>query len=294
MNENLATVLRSTAQVFGLLAFAYVYARRFRPDLSSTVRLAMHVFIPCLAFTAILDSRIESAAVLMAAGATCIQIGSGLVLGWIALRIVGWGERRELLLPIAFVNSANLPFPLLLANFGPDGLSLGVVCYTVTNLAIFSLGVVILHGGGRLRQALREPALYATILAGLLRLFHVQPPETFMQIPRLAGTAAVPLMLVIFGDSLASTRLTSLRPAVFVTLVRYGAGVVSLVLLLVFLRPEGLVRSVLILYALLPPAMVNVILAQKAGRGAEVVASAVLLSTLVAVALLPLILAWVR
>jgi hypothetical protein len=128
-----------------------------------------------------LDSRIEAREFAVASAATIIQIGTGLLIGWIFLRMVGWGERRELLLPVAFVNSANLPFPLLLANFGTEGLSLGVLCYTVTNLMIFSAGIMILHGGGRMREALREPALWATIAAGVLRIAHVQPPEMVMR-----------------------------------------------------------------------------------------------------------------
>jgi malate permease and related proteins len=292
VNDNLATVLRSTVQVFGLLGLSYIYCRRFRPDLSATMKLGMHVFVPCLAFTAILDSRIQSETVVLAAGATCLQIGVGLLLGLIALRVVGWQARRELILPIAFVNAANLPFPLLLANYGQDGLSIGVICYTVTNLTIFSIGVCILHGGGRMREAFKEPTLWATVLAGLLRLLRVHPPETTLQIPRLAGEAAVPVMLVLFGDSLARTRLATLRPAGLAAGMRYLAGGVALLLTLTLLRPHGLLRPVLILYALLPPAMINVILTQKAGRDAQAVAASVLLASLVAVGLLPVVLAF--
>ena len=294
MSENLRTVLSSVVEVFGVVAIAWFYARRLRPDLASTLRLGMHVFIPCLAFSAIIDSRIEARELVAVVVATLIQIGSGLLIGWIGLRALGWRDRRELLLPIAFVNSANLPFPLLLANFGTEGLSLGVLSYTVTNLAIFTVGILILHGGGRSREALREPALWATILAVALRVFHVEPPDVVMRVPRLAGAAGVPVMLFLFGDSLSRARLTSARPAAGALVLRYASGAVGLTVTLLLLRPEGLLRKVLVLYALLPAAMVNVVLAQKAGRDAESVSSAVLLTTLAAVVILPLVLAFVR
>jgi len=288
--ESFRTVLNSVVQVFGLVAASWLYARWKRPDLAWTMRLAMHIFIPCLVFTAILDSRVASGDLAVAAGATGIQIVCGLLLSLALLRGIGWKDRRELALPISFVNSANLPFPLLLANFGQDGLSLGVACYVVTSVAVFSLGIVILHGGGRLRQAFTEPALWAALAALLLRLIRVKPPESVLQIPRLAALAAVPLVLVLFGDSLARTRMTALRPAVVAVAARYLSGGAAIALTLWWLKPEGLLRQVLMLYAFLPAAMVNVILTQKAGRDETAVASAVLLGTLASLVVIPAIL----
>lgn len=294
MNENFRTVLASVIEVFGLVGIAYLYGRRTRLDLTSTMRIGMDIFIPCLTFSAIMDSRIAVREIGIATAATGIQIGTGLLFGWIALRAIGWGERRELLMPIVFVNAANLPFPLLLANYGTEGLSQGVLCYTVTNIAIFTIGILLLHGGGRTREALREPALWATLIAVILRAANVRLPDVAMRIPRLAGLAAVPLMLVLFGDSLARTRLTAMREAVVATLLRYASGLAALGIVLWLLRPDGTLRKVLILYALLPSAIINVVLTERAGRDSQAVASAVLLTTLAGIVILPLVLALVR
>jgi hypothetical protein len=292
--QHLATVLASSAGIFSLLAASWLYARKMRPDLSATVRLGMHVFVPCLSFQAILDSRLTAAAFATAAGATAIQIGCGVLTGLVAVRLARWRDRNEYVLPAAFVNAANLPFPLLLANFGPDGVSIGVVCYTVTNIAIYSLGILLLHGRGQLRRALGEPALWATAAAGVLRLAGIRLPEPVLAPIRLAGGAAVPLMLVLFGDSLARARFSAIRPALVVTAARYVGGAAALLVTLSLLKPTGLLRTVLVLYALLPPAMINVVLVRNAGRDDEGVAGAVLLGTLLALVVIPLILALVR
>lgn len=292
--NHLVAVLSSSAGVFILLAGAWIYSRTVRPDLSTTVRLGMNVFVPCLAFQSILDSRLSAAAFAAAAGATSIQIGCGILAGSVAVRLAGWRDRREYVLPAAFVNAANLPFPLLLANFGPDGLSIGVVCFTVTNIAIYTLGIVLLHGRGEWRRALAEPALLATAVAGVLRLTGVHLPDPVLAPIRLAAGAAVPLMLVLFGDSLARARLSALRPAVAITLARYAGGLVALLIVLPLLKPTGLLRTVLVLYALLPPAMVNVVLVRNAGRDDEGVAGAVMLGTILGLGIIPVILALVR
>jgi predicted permease len=294
MNSNLTTVVSSCAAVFGLLGVAWLYSRRTRPDFRGTLRLGMDLLVPCLAFTSILDSRIAPAAFGIAAGATAMQIGVGLLAGLLLLRAIGRPDCRDLLLPIAFVNSANLPFPLLLANFGQDGLAVGVVCYTVTNLAVYPAGVLLLRDRAEMRSAFREPALWATAAAGLLRLLEVRPPEAFMQAARIAAAGAVPIMLVLFGDSLARTRPAALRLAVPAVLARYLSGLAAMALTLAFLRPSGLVRPILILYALLPPAMVNVILVRNSGRDEQATAAAVLIGTLLAVGVIPAVLLLAR
>ena len=225
---------------------------------------------------------------------TAIQIASGLLLGWIALKLLGLGARRELLLPIAFVNSANIPFPLVLANFGSEGLSRAAICYIVTSFLIFSAGVVLLHGAARLKDVAKEPTVWAALIAALLKLSSLELPEAILRTPRLAATAAVPTMLVVFGDSLARTKLVALREGLLVTVLRYATGAAGLAVTLLVLRPEGLVRKILVLYALLPSAVVNVVLARRAGRDAGPLASSVLMATVASVAILPLLLSWLR
>jgi hypothetical protein len=294
MDPNLRTVLESVVEVFGLVAVVWVFQRRRRLDLSGMLQIGMQILVPCLGFTAIIDSRIRPAALAVAVGATFIQIGSGLLLGWLALRLLRWRERRELLLPIAFVNAANLAFPLVLANFGEDGLSVGVTCYTVMTTSIFTAGVLILHGGGRLRQALAEPTVWSVALAAALRLLHWTPPSMVMAVPHMAAQAAVPVMLVLFGDALSRTRLSSVGPALAAVVLRYASGIVGLWLAFSIFHPEGVVRNVLILYGMLPSAVITVALTQKAGRDEQAVASAVLLATLVSVPMLPILLLALR
>jgi malate permease and related proteins len=289
--RNVQAVLTSVLPSFTLIAFAWLYSRRLRPSLHDALRLGMHLFVPCLAFTSILESKIEGGAVVAAAIATVIQIGTGLVLGWCVLLAVGWRGQRELLLPVSFVNAGYLAFPLVLAAYGQDGLSLGVVCYTVMNLLVFTVGVLILHGGGRTGAALREPTLWAVILAGILRAARVHLPEVCLEPMRMAAKAALPLMLVLFGDSLARARLTALRGAILTTALRYGSGALAAFVTWWVLHPKGLLWHVLLFYALLPPAVTNVVLTRKAGRDEEAVASAVLLATIVSLVLLPLLLA---
>jgi len=290
--DDLRTVLTSVFQVFALIGFGWAYARWRKPDLQGLLQLSMQLFIPCLAFVSIYDTRVAPSLLLTAGACTVIQIGAGLLFGWGALRLLGLGRRRELLLPISFVNAANLAFPLVLANFGQDGLSLGVVCYIVMSVLVYTAGVFILHGGARPTAALREPALWGALLAVVIRLLRIDPPAGVLDPARLAAQAAVPVMLVLFGDSLSRARMADLRPSVTAAFLRYATGAIGLAVALPLLKPQGLTRQVLIFYALLPSAMVTALLAQRAGRDPEAVASTVTLTTLAGLLILPVLLAW--
>lgn len=296
MDPTLRMVLGSVVPVFGLIGLSFLLSRRFRPDLSTVLRLTTQLFIPCLIFSSVLQARVDPGDVRDAVLATVIQIATGLTLGGLAIRLLSsrfesWRGKRELLLPIAFVNSANLPFPIVLSTFGSEGLSYAVVCFLVTNFTIFTVGAALLQGGRKWKLALKEPALWATFLAFSLRLLEVGVPTELLGIPKLAGQAAVPLMLLLFGDALARTRMTSPSVAISAVLLRYATGAIALWISLTVLQPQGMLRSVLTLYALLPSAVVNVVLTQRAGKDAAAVASAVLATTLVALALVPWLLA---
>lgn len=290
MNESLRIVLGSVVEVFGVVLVAYLYSRRVRPDLSDATKLVTWVLVPCLVFTAILGSSVPVREIRDVTLATLLQISIGLSAGWVVLRAIGWHGRRELLLPIAFVNSANLPFPLLVANFGSEALSYGVICFMTTTATVFSVGIAILHGKSQLRATLREPVLWATALALGCKSIGFEPPEIAMRVPRLAGQAAVPMMLVLLGDSLSRIGLGSIREAALVAALRFGTGALALWATLSWIRPEGLLREVLILYALLPSAVINLVLVRRMGLPAGGVASGVLVTTILSAVWLPILL----
>ncbi len=291
MGSDIQIILGSVVPVFGVVAVSYLYCRRFRPDLSTMLRVTAGFFIPCFVLTSLLEADVAASDVRSAALATALQIVVGLTLGVLVLRLLGKGDRRELLLPIAFVNSANLPLPIVLSHFGPEGVSFAIVCFLTTSMTVFTVGNFILHGKGRWADAAKEPVLWATLVALAIRLTHIELPGAVLGIAELAGQAAVPLMLFLFGNSLARTPAGSFGPALVATAVRYAGGWIAILLTLKWLAPTGMLRSVLILYAFMPAAVVTVVLTERAGRKTEEVASTILLTTLVSLFLIPWILA---
>jgi predicted permease len=240
--------------------------------------------------TAILDVPVEAAHLGRAALGVLTVMVVAFAGGALALRWLRWGPKRGFILTLVIVNSANIPFPLLQPNFGPEGLSLGIMCYITSNVVVFTFGIAWMSGRLRPDLLLKEPAFVATMIALLMKLASLRLPALVDQMAHLTAQGAIPAMLIILGQTLAGVRLGHVRMAIVGVGLRYLLGLLGGLLAVTVLGLSGLLRDIILFYSLLPSAVINVVLARRYGRDADLVATIVLLSTLVAVVLLPAVL----
>jgi predicted permease len=276
------------------VALGYIYGRLKGPGTKELTDVTMAIFVPALALTAILDAEIQPAAFGKAATAALMIIGVSAAGGWLGLRALGWKQRRGILLTVAIVNSANIPFPLISANFGPEGLSLAVLCYVTTNIVVFSVGIAWISGTTNPLALLREPAFIATAAAVVMKFTHVGLPPGVNELAHLTAQGAIPAMLIILGQTLAGVRMREVRSSLVAVLFRYLFGFIGGVVAVTVLGLTGLLRDIVLFYSLLPTAVVTSVLARRYNRDSELVATTVLLTTLVAVVVLPLVLVAIK
>lgn len=288
------SVLISAAQTFGVVALGYIYGRLKGPGAKELTEVTMAIFVPALALTAILDADIDPAAFGQAASAALMIIAVSALGGWLGLRALGWKRRRGILLTVAIVNSANIPFPLISANFGPPGLSLAVLCYVVTNIVVFTVGIGWMSGTANPKALIREPAFIATAAAVIMKFTHLGLPPGIDEMAHLAAEGAIPAMLVLLGRTLAGVRMREVRCSLVAVLFRYLFGAIGGVVAVTVLGLSGLLRDIVLFYSLLPAAVVTSVLAKRYDRDSELVATTVLLTTLVAVVVLPLVLVAIK
>jgi hypothetical protein len=292
--DGFRTVLVSSVQTFGVAALGFLYGRLRGPHAETLTDVTMTVFVPALALTAILDAEIDAASLGLAASAVAIIVAASFAGGWLGLRLLRAQGARGLLLAVAVVNSANIPFPLVSANFGPEGLSLAVLCYLTTNVLLFTLGIAWISGKTRPDRLIREPAFLATVAAVVMKLAGAGLPAGIDDMVRLAGAGAIPSMLVILGITLSGVRLIGLRSAFAAVGLRFGLGLAGGILAVSVLGLRGLLRDVILFYSVLPSAVINTVFAKRYGQDPGLVATAVLLTTLLAVVILPLLLLAIR
>jgi predicted permease len=183
--------------------------------------------------------------------------------------------------------------PLAVLAFGEQALPAAVVVFLVENLMHFTVGVRMLDPGASLARLLRIPMVMACLLGLAFSLLQVHLPRPLALGVEMLGQVSIPLMLFALGVRLKDADWSHWRVGVLGAGLRPAAGLaVALPLLLVLPLEESLARQ-LVLFAVLPPAVLNYVLAEQYGQEPETVASIVIWGNLASLLTIPLTLAFV-
>ena len=285
-------ILAIVFPIFALVGVGYAYARRHAPDMGVANRINMDIFIPALIFSVLADREVDLTAYWrLAVGAGVVVIGSGLV-AWPLARLLGY-RPRTFVPPMMFNNSGNMGLPLALLAFGEPGLRAAVVLFVVENVLHFTLGTWMLAGRPHPLALVRMPMLAATLLGLGFNLAGMSLPGPVTEALRMAGEVAIPLMLFALGVRMTGVDLSHWRMAAVGTLVYPLAGAFCALAGAWALGIEGLQGVQLLMFGVLPPAVLNYMLAEQYDQEPEKVASMVLLGNLASVLIIPLVLALV-
>jgi predicted permease len=285
------TVFTPVFKIFGVVAVGLLFRKYSKIDARPLTDISMQVFVPCLAFSSIMARRIELNDFEAMVGSSVLTIAGTGLLALVAFRALGV-RSRGLYLPVLFLNAANLPFPLVTDLYGAQGLFRGVLYYTATSSLIFSLGLYIVSRKLDFKELMRVPALPAVGAAIALNFLRIRPPEPIMEVVDLMGQAAIPLILFVFGYSLYSVKVTQLGTTILASVLRIGGGLAMGALAIRLFGIGGLDREIVLIYSIMPSAVVNVIISKKYEADPELVASTVFLTTVLSLITIPVMLAY--
>ncbi|MDO9033040.1 MAG: AEC family transporter [Hydrogenophaga sp.] len=276
--------------VFLIVAIGYGYARRRPPDLTVFNRIALDVLAPVLVYSALAakDFRLADHVPLLIGG-TVLILGGGL-LAWPLARAFG-AQPRTLVPVVMFNNCGNMGLPLALLAFGPTNFGAAVALFSVSNLFHFSLGARITSASARTRDLLTSPLMIGTALGFLSALTDVRPPDVLLSGLKLLGDALLPMMLFALGVRLTSLTRAGLALGLLGALARPLIGLIIAIPLAWVLGIEGAARGQLLLFAALPPAVMQFMLADRYHQEPDKVAAMIMLGNALAVVFVPLALA---
>lgn len=278
------------APVFVAVLLGFGWERLRLPfDRDFLTTIVMYVGVPCLILDGILGITTSPSVFLAMVGyAVLVLAGCGLVGAAVlaALR----QPLRSYLPPVAFGNSGNLGLPLCLFAFGAEGLGLAIGFYLVGSVTQFLIGPLFQGRQPVWRTLLTTPVNYAALVGlGLLTTGTSLPRWAANTVEVLSGMA-IPLMLVALGHALGSFRVQRLPVAAGLALGRLALGAGLGYALTLVLGLEGTARGVVIIESAMPVAVFNYLLAARYDRHPQDVAGAIVLSTLLSFATLPLLL----
>ncbi|MFP8777606.1 AEC family transporter [Hydrogenophaga sp. RWCD_12] len=276
--------------VFLIVAIGYVYARRKAPDMSVFNRIALDVLAPVLVYSALSSRDFHLAShVPLLIGGTVLILGSGL-LAWPVAKL--FGAQPRTLVPVAmFNNCGNMGLPLALLAFGPQNFGAAVALFSVSNLFHFSIGARITSASARTRDLLTSPLMIGTALGFASALTDIRPPDVLLSGLKLLGDALLPMMLFALGVRLTSLTRAGLALGLLGALARPLIGLAIGIPLAWALGIEGAARGQLLLFAALPPAVMQFMLAERYHQEPDKVAAMIMLGNALAVVFVPLALA---
>lgn len=282
-------ILEITVPVFGIVLISFLYGRWRPTDMTAANRLNLVLFIPALIFYALTEKTSGDFALWQAVlGTAVIIIGSGL-LAWPVARLCGW-QPRTLAPTSMFNNCGNMGIPLAVFAFGEQALATAVVLLVTTTALQFTVGLGILSGRMDVRELLRHPMVIATAVGVTAMIFDWHAPEVILPAIRMLGNVAIPLMLVALGMRLAEGELKDWRIGLAGGLLTPATGLAVAVPWVLLVQPSAALRENLLLYAALPPAVMNFMLADQFRQQPESVASIVAVGNGLALVIMPVVL----
>lgn len=275
--------------IFAIVLLGYLYARRHGPDMASANRLNLEIFTPALIFSVLSGEGFDLQRYAdLALAAMVVVLGSGLV-AWPVSRLFGF-PRKVLLPPMMFNNSGNMGLPLALFAFGEAALPAAMILFLVENTLHFTVGNAMLTGHLNPLKLLRMPMLLATMAGLLVAVFSVPLPAPLREAIDLLAQISIPLMLFALGVRMTGVDFGDWRIGLLGAMLCPLSGLVTAWLALQFIALPEIQAAQLIVFAALPPAVLNFMLAERYGVAPRQVAAIVLLGNLASLAVIPAVL----
>ena len=272
--------------IFAIVLLGYLYARRHGPDMASANRLNLDIFTPALIFSVLSGEGFELGRYAELAGAALLVVlGSGVV-AWPFARLFGY-QAKMFLPPMMFNNSGNMGLPLALFAFGEQALPAAMILFLVENTLHFTVGNAMLTGHLNPLKLLRMPMLLATIAGIVVAVWQLRIPGPLHAAIDLLGQIAIPLMLFALGVRMTGVDLSDWRIGMAGALLCPLSGLLVAWLVTRFVALPGIQAEQLLVFAVLPPAVLNFMLAERYQIEPRKVASIVLLGNAASLLVLP-------
>ncbi|HYS57719.1 MAG TPA: AEC family transporter [Burkholderiales bacterium] len=273
--------------VFLIIAIGYGYGRRNQPDLKSFNHVSLHVLGPLLVFTSLAgeDFQLEGNVAFVAGGVAVILV-SGLIAWPIAL--LAHVSPRTFVPPMMFNNCGNMGLPLAVLAFGRPGLAAMVLLLVASTLLQFTLGSRIVSRHAEWKALATSPMIIASVLGLVFSAFAWKVPSALMTGLKMLGDATLPMMLFALGVRLTDLSKRGWQAGVLGAVVCPVSGMAGAYLAQFILRLPSEEFAQLMLFASLPPAALNYLLAERYQQEPERVASLVLIGNAFAIVFVPL------
>ena len=194
---------------------------------------------------------------------------------------------------VMFPNNGNMGLPVVTFALGNAGLDRAIVYMVGSSFLMFCFGPAIIRGKGILegfRLTLKLPLIWAILFGASLRLLSIELPWELDKGIQQLGAAAIPIALIVLGMQLSETKFQPRIKEFLVVLARLIIAPAIAYFIGTTLQLEILDLQVLVLQSAMPTAVNSFIIVTEFGGDKDLVARAIVTSTLMSFVTLPIIL----
>lgn len=260
--------------IFVLIFIGYFYARITPIDMAFANRLNMDLFIPALLIDALSRKSfnlIDYQA--LALSVIAVVLFSG-ILAWFLAKAMKLSV--PMFVPsMMFNNCGNMGLPLAVLAWGNNALSAAVVIFLSSNLLHFTLGAYLVSGKISWWNVLKMPVNIATVIGLIISFTQWEIPITIHKPIEMLAQIAIPLMLISLGVRMTTVDLKAWRIGLLGAIACPLISLIVAFVILFFIPLEPSQRLQLLMFSVLPPAVLNYMFAEKYQQHPTEVASMV-------------------
>lgn len=286
----LIRVIEILFPMFFVVVAGYVCAKKTSINMKPINQLNLDYFSPALVFGSL---------VAMPLGTKQISLVYACMLAIILPGIMMLAVCRVYRLPIKvwlpphmFRNSGNLAIPIFVYTFGNVVKGDAVLLMVISTCLQMTLGLCIVSGINRqgIRQLIKMPVIYATIIALGLNLSGITVWHPLVEAANLLGESSIPLMLFSLGSQLIYLNRSGLKIGLVSTLTSLASGGITFLVIFNFIPLPHLEQQMMVLFTMLPPAVMNYLFAERYKLDGTTVASMVLYGNFLTLFTMPVLL----
>ncbi|MGF1589717.1 MAG: AEC family transporter [Pleurocapsa sp.] len=293
----MTTLLPAVLPVGLIILIGFIVGRTIPLQPSTLSQLALYVLSPALVIDSLYRTELS------------INSSSKLLIGFMLTSIliyalVGIINRlfklpaslsRAITAVVMFPNNGNMGLPMATFAFGTPGLERAIVYMLGSSFLMFCFGPAMIQGKGIIqgvKLTLRLPLLWAILLGLSWRLLSVQVPWGLDRGIQQLGAADIPIALILLGMQLSQTRfqpgitemMTAIARLLIAPMIAYSIGKL--------LQLETLNLQILVLQSAMPTAVSSLVIVSEFGGDKDLVARAIVSSTLMSFITLPIVLSF--
>ncbi len=230
--------------------------------------------------------------------ATLLMYGFSFLLAFAASRRVKMerGTRGSFLMVNSFPNALYLPFPVVFALFGLDGLAYSSIIFLVSMLIVMFIGFPLSayhseeNRGVRpaVRRIIEFPGFGAGLVGVVVVLLGIQFPPWLEQPLALVSQGTLYIALIFVGLNLGrSINRRMFESVATAAAIRLAAVPIMMFLFLSVFGSVGLWGAVLLIHSGMPPAVNNIIYAEYFGLDRDLAATVVTSLTVISLVTTP-------